>query len=187
MLDVIDLNDLKGKTLVAINEGEHNPLQETVVLICSHNNLGSMGLITNVKLHSDSKVWQLFDPNTHVFNQEQMYLGGTDDINKFYLLRQDNSTEEGINVVDDIRLFGDLSHYKENCDEQMVMLGCIRWDFGVLKDEIIHNKWLVCNTDTSKLFQQEGINAWRNYYSSVFSDSSKDTGGSTTTSIIDVN
>ena len=157
-------NYVEGKILIAMPDMPDPRFKNSVILICSHDKKGAMGLIINKPLRKikTSKLFNEFNLQKKSKNNNEkildIFLGGPVDITKGFVLHSnDYSESETIKLGKEINLTASiaiLENINENNipKEKLILFGYSSWDNGQLENEIIENSWLVSNLD-QKFFQ----------------------------------
>lgn len=140
--------------------------ERSVVLLCEHNEDGTVGLVLNNKSHlliSDL----VQDVSSNDF---PLYLGGPVESNVlFFLHRAYDKILSGTSVTDEIYWGGDFERIVElinngdlRPDEIKFFLGYSGWSFGQLDNEIEQNSWAVHHNFSPTLtFVSEGEDLWK--------------------------
>lgn len=149
---------LSGKVLIASPSMPKNPFSETVILICSHDKDGAIGLIVNRPAdipHINSKGGRKFP----------IQLGGPMKPGQFLLLMTDDAPPltglaipGGLAVTDAMPYLNDTASPSRRF---VVMAGHSNWDPGQLEAEVSGGFWLIGTADEDTLFGNNDEAKWR--------------------------
>lgn len=140
--------------------------ERAVIILCEHNENGSIGLILNHKSHL-----VLSD----IFNKVKIdtfpiYLGGpVEEATLFFLHRAYDKLQSGTLIYQDIYWGGDFDYAIELMNEGTItpedikfFLGYSGWSAGQLDEELKINSWAVHNQyDIDLTFIKDGEDLWR--------------------------
>ena len=139
--------------------------ERSVVLLCEHNNEGSIGIILNHR--SQLKLSDVMDSEVVDF---PLYIGGPVQSNAiFFIHRAFDKINDGTIIHNDIYWGGDFDKaillINEGIlkqDEIKFFLGYSGWSDGQLAEEITQNSWAVHNRFHSALtFITDGEDLWK--------------------------
>ncbi len=154
----------KGKVLLAEPFMLDPNFRRAAVLLCEHDEEGSVGFIMNRPLHVRiDEVMESFPE----FNAEVL-LGGpvqTDTIH--YIHNVGDLLEGSINVFSNIYWGGDFDKLKFLIAQQLILPHNIRffagysgWSEGQLAEEMDYGSWVVADMDANYLFKSPPDNLW---------------------------
>ena len=156
--------------------------QRSLILICEHNNEGSLGYVLNEKI--DPNVLKL-DLNIKILNN--LYLGGPVDKSYLNFIHNYNKIPNSDVILDDVFLGGDMDFILNNDIEMQHYIKCkffcgySGWSPNQLEQEIDQNSWIVVNEyDVNILFDKIDDKFWSLFLSNfggknkIFSNYPKD-------------
>ena len=165
-------NFVQGKILIAMPDMSDPRFKNSVILICSHNKEGAMGLVVNkpLKKIKKNKLFSEFNfkAKSKKENKEilDIFLGGPVDITKGFVLHSSDYNEtETVLLSKEISLTGSikiLEHINQSNTpkEKIILFGYSNWDSGQLESEIVENSWLVSDINYKFLFECLPSNKW---------------------------
>ncbi len=156
--------------------------QRSLILICEHNNEGSLGYVLNEKIYpNDLKL----DINKKIL--KNLYLGGPVDKSYLNFIHNHNNLPSSDKILDDVFLGGDIDFFlKNNIDKEKEIkckffCGYSGWSPNQLEEEINENSWIVVNEyDMNILFRNIDDKFWSIFLSNfggknkIFSNYPKD-------------
>jgi len=168
------LSDLNGKLLLATPSLQERQFKDSVVLLCHHDEEGSMGLIINrpqeLTIRDVLEDIRL-SPNREQLNQlpEQYlvsYEGGPVDLFRGFVLHDSWHTYEStMQITTELHLttsrdvLEDIS--QGNGPEYfMFILGYTGWSSGQLEQELMDNDWLIVDSSQHLVFQVAAEHRW---------------------------
>ena len=101
------LGKLNNQFLIAMPSLHNTLFEKSIILLCEHNDKGSMGLIINKPMIASNEDKSLFIDT--IFDNakidSKIYFGGPVDLNTFFVLHDANYlTKETLNISDTISL-----------------------------------------------------------------------------------
>jgi len=129
----------------------------TVVLMCEHNQNGSLGFVLNKEVAGLKLVDVMEDVGKGDF---PLYLGGPVDRNLLQFIHSlGNEIEHSIEIAKGVYWGGDFDQLKFLLREDFVrksnikfFLGYSGWSEGQLEDELNQNAWMVTKSDQRGIF-----------------------------------
>ena len=163
--------DLRGSLLIAMPSMADPRFEKTVVLICSHSEDGTMGLVLNrasEQLEFKSLLSQLKIPSGPKTREIKVHLGGPVERGRGFVLHsQDYSSETGDTVVvpGGYAMTATLDVIEalakgEGPQELMFALGYAGWAAGQIEGEIVRNDWLTCSARDDIVFGPNNGRKW---------------------------
>ena len=164
---------LKGKLLLAMPGMMDPRFDRSVIFLCAHDAVGSMGLVVNKKLenvkfkHVLEQVGMKSDIcidagflNIPVFNG-----GPVDSIRGFLLHSSDYKQPDTVEITESFRVTGTIEALKEvisgkGPEEMLFILGYAGWGAGQLEQEIQANSWLVAEAKPQVIFEDSADHKW---------------------------
>lgn len=144
--------------------GDDN-FERTVILICEHNEEGTLGFVLNkpTAITFDSVI-----PEIENFS-ELLYIGGPVQQDSLHFLYRNREYVEGsVKISDNLYWGGNyeqlliLINKKEIIpDDFRFFLGYSGWSEGQLEEEMKNNSWIVSEADTDELFNTDPSELWR--------------------------
>jgi putative transcriptional regulator len=156
----------KGRFLVSSSRIQDRIFGRSVILLITHDNNGSMGLIINRQ--TDSKIADLL-PDIKVLakSTDTLYFGGPVSLsNVFLLVRTGSKPGESENVFDDIYISKSTVLLKRMADDKSaqsqfrIYAGYAGWAAGQLQAEVIRGDWTVMPADPDMLFDKDPAGIW---------------------------
>ncbi|MDX1943710.1 MAG: YqgE/AlgH family protein [Saprospiraceae bacterium] len=158
-------NDVtRGKVLLAEPFMLDPNFKRTAVLLCEHDEEGSVGFIMNRPINV--QVDELIEGFPEF--ESEVFLGGpvqTDTIH--YVHNVGELLEGSTRVVDNIYWGGDFDKLKFLITQQLILPHNIRffvgysgWSEGQLADELIYGSWLIADMDANYLFKSRAEMLW---------------------------
>lgn len=140
--------------------------ERSVVVICSHNEEGSFGLVVNRK--SALKFSDVIEyENTSGFDQV-LGIGGPVQYNTLHYLHQINDLPEAVELTENLYWGGDFEVLRSRIelgavgpDDVRFFLGYSGWTEGQLQEELDKNLWFINQTAANKLFNLDAETLWR--------------------------
>lgn len=168
------LSSLSGQLLLSTPSLRDIHFQDSVVLVCHHDQDGSMGLIINRPQHimiqdvfadvgiqvKQDALKSLEDYNAHC------YEGGPMDAFRGFVLHDGwHIYESTMQVSEDIHLSTsrdvlEMIAEGEGPEHFMFVLGYAGWAAGQLEQELMENSWMVCGVNTPLLFHTPPEARW---------------------------
>ena len=139
--------------------------RRSVVLLCAHDAEGSFGFVLNRRI--DMQVDDLLKDMPHVISR--VGIGGpVESGNLFYLHTLGPRIEGSIEVVDQVRMGGDVDQLRAvlTADTKLAkhvrfFVGYSGWDAGQLDNEIQRRSWLVHPADRRSIMGIGDEDLWR--------------------------
>ena len=139
--------------------------KRSVVLLCEHNDEGTLGFILNrplgVTVHEAVEDFPEF--------QASLYLGGPVENNTLHFIhRLGNEIPDSIEIMDGLYWGGNFEALKArieegalNADDIRFFLGYSGWSPGQLDDELKEKSWIVSECKSDHVFEQNTDELWR--------------------------
>lgn len=155
----------RGKILLAEPFMLDPNFKRTAVLLCEHDEEGSLGFVMNKPL--GMTVDELIEGFPE-FDSE-VHLGGpvqTDTIH--YVHNVGDLLEGSVKVVDGVYWGGDFDKLKFLITQQLILpynirffVGYSGWSEGQLVDEMLYGSWVVADMDANYLFKTPSEGIWK--------------------------
>jgi len=172
--DPMKIISLSGQMLLATPNMLDLHFKDSVVLLCHHDEEGSMGLIINrpqrISIHDVlADVGIAVNPDAFKGLPEYRicsYEGGPMDAFRGFVLHDSWYVYDStMQVSDDIHLSTSrdvLEHIAEGTGPEhfMLVLGYAGWGAGQLEQELLENSWIVCGVNQQLLFHTEPESRW---------------------------
>lgn len=161
---------LKGKLLVAMPNMGDPRFHKTVIFICSHDENGAMGIVTN-QVFPNMLLGELFEQiECNVLAPEKRELpvlsGGPVETSRGFLLHTtDYDSPETITVNEKFGVSGTIEALKSYGEghgprDMIFALGYAGWGKEQLDQEILDNSWLVVDADYELIFNTGIFDRW---------------------------
>lgn len=163
---------LKGEILIAMPSMGDPRFHHAVILMCSHDKNGAMGLVLNNPLTglSFDHMVEHFKIKPHDVESlkkiEVLGGGPVETARGFVLHKNDYSMKDTIPITDDISVTGTIDVLKEIIDGKgpspfLFILGYAGWTAGQLETEMSENAWLVVSPDHALIYDVKPEQKWR--------------------------
>ncbi len=158
------INISTGTVLLASPFMDDPNFTRATILICSHNNQGSMGFVFNKPLvFSVNDVLDSF-PSLSV----KLFKGGPVENNTLHFLHNAGDIlDDSIPISPGIFWSGDFKKLKFLIKNELITPKDIRffagytgWDKGQLEEELHDNAWIITNMDSNYLFNVSSGTVW---------------------------
>lgn len=154
-----------GKVLLAEPFMLDPNFKRSAVLLCEHNEEGSLGFIMNKPLNM--QINELIEDFPEF--EAEVFFGGpvqTDTIH--YVHNVGDLLEESVLVIDGVYWGGDFEKLKFLIDSKLILPHNIRffvgysgWSEGQLMDEMTYGSWVLADMDANYLFKSKPKQLWR--------------------------
>lgn len=163
-------SSLSGSFLISTRRDSTGaPFDRSVVLLCSHDDTGAMGLIVNACLRKPT-VGDLLEEFGHTANESLknrgVHFGGPVETGRGFVLHgADYECDGTIRVTEDIRLsiarqiLVDLAAEK-GPSAFLVIMGYAGWASGQLERELQRNDWLAGKAFAEIVFDSGTVDKW---------------------------
>ena len=139
--------------------------RRSVVLLCAHDEEGSFGFVLNRRI--DMKVDDLLKDMPHVGSR--VGIGGpVESSSLFYLHTLGPRIEGSVEVVDEVRMGGDIGQLRAVLTEDPKLAKHVRffvgysgWDAGQLTSEMDRRSWLVHPADRKTIMGMRETELWK--------------------------
>lgn len=173
-----DNNYLTGKLLLATPVLQDPRFLRAVVLLCSHDHNGAMGIVINHSIESFDfrdlvgKMGISFDyddKNEGYSNRNITVMGGGPvDPARGFLIHSDDFKEadtiiinESFGVTGTVQGLQKIAEGHSQPQDMIFALGYAGWQSGQLEEEIVNNSWLVTDFNYDIVFKESPENKWR--------------------------
>ena len=168
------LNDseisFQGKLLLATPGMEDFRFDKAVILICSHNPNGAMGIILN-KPTADLKFDDILDQlniNTNSANaSHKIYFGGPVEYGRGFVVHSSDYEvpDTSIRIKEQYCLTATVEILQDMAKDRgpknsLLALGYSGWGPGQLENEICSDSWLLCDSDNDLIFSLRSESKW---------------------------
>jgi len=142
----------------------HDPFHRAVILLCSHDQEGSSGLIinrpTNLTINS------LIGDN---MEDHVIYYGGPVGLDHLtFIHRSKGNIQESMKVIDDIFYAGNMDDMINTLQKQAIMpnqirfcLGYSGWEPGQLEQELQQDYWFITRVNADIIFENDTRTLWK--------------------------
>tara|TARA_B100001559_G_scaffold289594_1_gene268040 strand:- start:564 stop:1112 length:549 start_codon:yes stop_codon:yes gene_type:complete len=161
------MHSLKNHFLISVPHLKDPFFEKSVVYLCEHDEKGAMGLIINKAIKQNNITLEDSSSNNE-FNkyleQNYLYIGGPVLTDKVLFLHTNNEISKSVPISDKVSISGNIEllnsiqkSKKINCK---LFLGHAGWSPGQLEREIENGDWLIQESGTDLIFEQEIENIW---------------------------
>lgn len=154
-----------GKILLAEPFMLDPNFKRSAVLLCEHNEEGSVGFIMNKPLNM--RIDELIEDFPE-FDSEVFFGGPVQTDTIHYIHNVGELLEESVMVADGVYWGGDFEKLKFLITSELILPHHIRffvgysgWSGGQLDDEMIYGSWVLADMDANYLFKSEPQQLWR--------------------------
>lgn len=162
--------DLDGKILIAMPGMGDPRFEGSVILVCTHTDEGSMGLIVNKsagKVSFGDLLKQLGIENTAAPHSPPICFGGPVDNSRGFVLHSTDYDKSeatmdvpgGFGMTATIDILHDIA-IGEGPERALLALGYSGWGPGQLEDEILDNGWLIGDASMDLIFAAKNPEKW---------------------------
>lgn len=156
----------KGGSLLISEPYMGDPnFERTVILLCSHEEEGSFGLVLNRM--SNLKLSDVIDMYDEGF-QADLGIGGPVQYNTLHYVHRLENLPQAVHLMEGLYWGGDFEILRTMIESGLAkssdirfFLGYSGWTSGQLQEEIDKNVWIVNNNAANKLFNLDIDNLWR--------------------------
>lgn len=153
----------KGKLLLAEPFMLDPNFKRSVVLLCEHNEQGTMGFIINKKTELSLNDVVLDFPDF----EAPVYFGGPVQPNTLQFLHRGNPIENSIEIVEGIYWGGSFEELKTlmtvgavKADDFLFLVGYCGWDENQLNFEMAEKSWVIADADEETIFNENPNSLW---------------------------
>ena len=162
--------DYQGQLLLATPKMTDFRFERAVILICSHNTEGAMGIIVNKptqELKFDDILEQLkIIPQKKVTNHK-IYFGGPVEFGRGFVVHSSDYDvpNVSINIQDEYYLTASIEILEDMANgcgpkKSILALGYAGWGPGQLENELLFDSWLMCDPDPNLIFSLHSEIKW---------------------------
>ena len=154
---------LKGQFLLSMPALQGSYFQDSLTLMCEHNEDGALGLIVNrplsIDLHSVLEQLDITLPSRFADAPPPVYEGGPVGSERGFLLHSRPLSDDfSMPVTDGLYLSAATDALREIIADPktdfLLALGYAGWGAGQLETELGDNAWLTCDASAGILFQR---------------------------------
>ena len=151
----------RGSFLIASPDIDEGIFYRSVVLVCEHSALGSLGVIVNKPLEIEEADGE-YDPSKQV----QMRVGGPSQTDQILLIQNRGfDHESSLEISDGIYLNGEgamlIAEEEQILPDTLVCFGYGGWASGVLEREWLNRAWFLTSATSTHLFQTPPETLWQ--------------------------
>lgn len=159
------LTPSKGRILVSEPFLPDPNFERTIVLLCEHNDEGSMGFVLNKP--SQAEIGDVIEALEDL--SSTVLVGGPVQQDTLHYLHRCAGLENAIHIIDDIYWGGDFDNLKSLIHTKQIhskdikfFLGYSGWSAGQLQAELEVDSWIVSDKfDTKLIFETQPQDMWR--------------------------
>ena len=140
--------------------------ERAVVIVCSHSEEGTFGLVVNRK--STLKFTDVLELEQGANFDQELGIGGPVQYNTLHYLHTLTDLDESIELTGNLFWGGDFEQLKSRIENGLVQphqvrffLGYSGWSEGQLEEELENNLWIINKTAANKLFNLDAETLWR--------------------------
>ena len=155
----------KGKVLLAEPFMLDPNFKRSAVLLCEHNDEGTIGFIMNKPL--EMRVDELIEGFPE-FDSEVLFGGPVQTDTIHYIHTVGELLEESKKIADGVYWGGDFEKLKFlitsgllNPQDVRFFVGYSGWSEGQLEDEMSYGSWVIANMDANYLFKTKSWKVWK--------------------------
>ncbi len=162
-------NSLIGQLLLAPPQIHADIFDQSVILVCSHDNAGALGLILNHPIDAITFIELLAHLQINCdqnIKDKKVYFGGPVSMNRGFVLHSrdvlhDTSSiiSEGIALTSNSAFFHLIS--KKTPKHWRVALGYAGWTAGQLEDEVKNGVWIQRPAQENLIFETPDTQQWK--------------------------
>jgi putative transcriptional regulator len=155
----------KGKILLAEPFMMDSNFKRAVVLLCEHNEEGSLGFVLNKPIE-DTTIDNLVQDFPEF--EAPVYFGGpvqTDTIH--YVHNNGELLEDSIKVAEGVYWGGNFEKLKFLISSKLIrpndirfFIGYTGWSEGQLRNEMVYGSWVTADLDANYIFKMQPDNLW---------------------------
>lgn len=155
----------KGIVLLAQPFMLDQHFSRSAVLLCEHNDQGSLGFILNKPV--DIEIQSLFDEFPD-FDANIFYGGPVSTNSLQYIHRAGDLLEDSLEIIPGVYWGGDFEKLKFLIESELIksndirfFLGYSGWVEGQLKEELEKGSWIISDMDANYAFKSDKMKLWR--------------------------
>ena len=162
--------DFQGKLLLATPKMQDFRFEKAVILICSHNASGAMGIILNkptLDLKFDDVLNQLEIDTKLSDLKPKIYFGGPVEFGRGFVIHSPDYDVPNVSIrikeqyylTASMEILRDIAEGKGPKDS-LLALGYSGWGPGQLENELFADSWLLCDSDNDLVFSLRSECKW---------------------------
>ncbi|MGX5172827.1 YqgE/AlgH family protein [Aliikangiella sp. IMCC44653] len=159
---------LKNHLLIAMPSLKDPSFEQSVTLLCEHNEEGAMGIVINHPL--DFSTFELLEhmaiPCSNARNINPVFAGGPVQQDRGFVIHQADKIwkssivlEQNVSITTSTDILHAIGRHELN-DEAFIALGYAGWEAGQLEQEIMQNSWLTVPLNPQIVFATEASKRW---------------------------
>ena len=159
----MEIKKFKNHFLVAMPNLNDSIFKKSIILLCEHNDEGSMGLIINKPMQAEKKYSKFLNNPEN----SKLYFGGPVSLNTCFILHDSSyKTKETITISKTLS----LTSNKEIVDDLQkgkgpnsfrFKIGYAGWSAGQLENEIKNGDWLLTPASSQFIFNVPDHEMWK--------------------------
>lgn len=162
-------DSLVGKFLVATPYMADSRFIKSVLLICGQDDKGTVGFMINryvSALSTKDLFSQLNITTSSQIGYTPLFFGGPVDMTRGFVLHSsDYQTPSTLNIIPEVCLTNTLDVLKaiaqnEGPQQYIITLGYTGWEKSQLEQEINENTWVIVDSDSVLIFDQDLDTKW---------------------------
>lgn len=167
-----DVKNLTGKILLATPAISNEYLSRSMVLVCSQDDNGAMGLIINKpmpNMNIRKLITKLNWGDVGGLDNFNVYFGGLEETDRCFVLHSDECMSEESAIIRDgvaLTINSDIIRasvsggWYQSPREKMICIGCCMWDADQLENEVASSYWIPVESDEALIFGNPRADKW---------------------------
>jgi putative transcriptional regulator len=179
-----DIQNLLGKILLSTPSISNEYLNKSMVLVCSHDKNGAMGVVINKLIPNMSikSILERLKINSDDIENIDTYFGGPEEIDRCFILHSDDYLSQESTIVSNniaLTINSDVIRAMTSSggpQKKILCMGCCIWDAEQLENEVASSYWIPIEPDEALIFGDPKVDKWSKALlkigsqTSVFSD-----------------
>ena len=164
------VSEYQGQLLLATPRMTDFRFEKAVILICSHNANGAMGIIVNkptLELKFEDVLTQLKINSQNAGSDKKIYFGGPVEYGRGFVVHSPDydSYDASITICKELFLTASKGIVEDIANgrgprNSLLALGYAGWGPGQLENEILSDSWLICEPDANLVFTLQPEFTW---------------------------
>lgn len=166
-----DIENLTGKILLATPAISNEYLNRSMVLVCSQDDSGAMGLIINKPIPNMNikKLMKKLNLDSNGLENLDVYFGGLEETDRCFVLHSDEYISEESTIIRDgvaLTINSDVIRasffggWNQGPREKVICIGCCIWEADQLENEVASSYWIPVESDEALIFGNPKADKW---------------------------
>ena len=163
-----DISNLMGKILLSTSSISNEYLNKSMILVCSHDKNGAMGIVINklIPNMSTRNILEKFKIKSKDINNIDIHFGGSEEIDRCFALHSDDYLANESSVIsNNIALTINVDIVKAltsngGPSRKILCMGCCIWDSYQLENEVASSYWIPIEADEALVFGDPHADKW---------------------------